>query len=816
MKKPTRVFSAVTGAVLALPLSDAHAQVEEIIVTARKRAESLQEIPLAVTAFTFDQIERAGIARIDDIAKLTPSLVFDQAFSAQDTRPTIRGLPASRGRPPIGVLIDGVDVSSEAISTAGGGNLLNLRLIDVERIEVVKGPQSALYGRVAFGGAINYVTRSPGDEFAGRASASVGTHGTYEAVGSVEGPVADTLSLRAYGGYSRSDGYHRDTVSGDRLGGFESIQASMAANLQPSDVFEAKAALSYGKNESEQQAYLQISSADNSSIVVALPSNVAGRRIGNFTIPASIRAPEPGAFQPNRAVRISLNPRTLEKYPGADLETVLGRFHAEYDVGAFTIESTTAYLRADSSVFQDIDGFGARPVQVALPAPGGIGEPLPSTFEFNTDGKTTQFSEDFRLSSLDNEGLRWMVGGLYWREKATQDNRSFAVLLTAPGASAGLNNVLANNPAITSTDETRNTRHYSVYGVLEYDVTGAFTVGVEARQYWEKFVYGFPTSQIALGAGLTPVRTAAGAPGPKGLPLSQDYFAPKVFAEYRVNDDAMVYASIAKGVKPGGISTVGTFNRLSDNIYAPEKLWNYEIGAKTAFLDGRAVFNPAAFYMDYTDKQISTLVVDPTTASGFRGVVSNASGARVYGLELDTTLAVTDQFRTAFAYTYLDAKYTDFNVFTRTPASIAYAGECEIVEIGTGTQSTQCKLDLSGNRLERSPRHAASLTLTYTQPLAGDLELVGEVAAQAQSKRFFDEFNGQWFAGFSNVDVRLTLQSDAWSVTGYVDNLFDDKTIKSGFAQGDFFAFFTSPGSRSNVLLPPDPVRGGVRASYRF
>ena len=96
------------------------------------------------------------------------------------------------------------------------------------------------------------------------------------------------------------------------------------------------------------------------------------------------------------------------------------------------------------------------------------------------------------------------------------------------------------------------------------------------------------------------------------------------------------------------------------------------------------------------------------------------------------------------------------------------------------------------------------------------MELIAEVAAQYQSKRYFDEFNGQWFGGFANVDLRLTLESKAWSITGYVDNVFDERTIKSGFAQGDFFAFFTSPGSRSNVLLSPEPVRGGVRASYRF
>ena len=815
MKRGIFVLGLVSAT--SLGIESASAQIEEIIVTARKRAESLQEIPLAVTAFTATDIERAGIARIEDIAKLTPSLVFDQGFSAQDTRPTIRGLPATRGRPPIGVLIDGVDVSTEAVSTAGGGTLLNLRLLDVERIEVVKGPQSALYGRVAFGGAINYITKTSGPEFESKVSGTVASHGTYEIAGSASGPVAgEKLGLRGYAAYSRASGYHENTVSGKNLGGYESAQGTLTALATPSDSFRLVASVSYSENDTEQQPYVQISSADNSSVTVPLPSSVAGRRIGNFTIPASIRGPAPGEFKPNRTVRVSLNPKTQEDYPGAALDTVLGRVHAEYDFGLATIESTTAYLHANSTVFQDIDGFGAKPVAVTLPAPGGIGEPLPSTFEFFTDGWTQQVSEDFRISQLEDEGVRWMVGGLFWQEKATQDNRSYAILLTTPSASAGLNNVLANNPAITSTGESRNTEHTSLYGMLEYDVTSRFSVGIEARQYWEDFVYGFPTSQIGTGVGTTPVRTAPGAPGPKGLKLSQDYFAPKLFAEFKATDDALLYASAAKGVKPGGISTVGVFNRLADNIYSPEKLWNYELGAKTTLLDGRAIFNPAAFYMDYKDKQVSTLVVDPTAASGFRGVVSNAGGARVYGLELDTTLAVTDQLRLNAAYTHLDAKYTEFDVFTRTATSIAYAGECEIVEVGTGTQSTQCKLNLAGNKLERAPKHAVSGSIAFTQPLESGMELIAEAAVQYQSKRYFDEFNGQWFGGFANVDLRLTLESQAWSITGYVDNVFDEKTIKSGFAQGDFFAFFTSPGSRSNVLLSPEPIRGGVRASYRF
>ena len=817
MRLKTLLLATVAVAI-ATPVAAQSVAIEEIIVTVRKREESLQDVPLSVTVFSAELIERAGIARIDDIARLTPSLVFEQNFSAQDTRPIIRGLPATRGRPPIGVLIDGVDVSSEAVATAGGGNLLNLRLIDVDRIEVVKGPQSALYGRVAFGGAINYVTKRPGDEVSGKLNVTAASHGTYEVVGAVEGPVVDeAMSIRLHAGYSRSAGYHENTVSDKNIGGYESAQGSLTASLRPTENFTVDASVTYSENDTEQQPYVAIGIANGTSVPVALPSNVAGQTVGNLTLPDSILAPPKGELRPNQTVNVGLNPRTLEDYPGSSLDTFFGRVHAEYDIGEAVIESTTGYLRATSSIFQDIDGVGRKPVQVMFPLPGGIGEPLPSTFEFITDGVTKQVSEDIRISNIDSDDkFRWLVGGLYWHEKSNQDNRSFAVLLINPAASAGLNNVLAGNPINTSTGESRETTHYSVYGVVEYDVSPSLSVGVEGRQYWEDFVYGFPTSQIGFGLGLTPVATRTGAPGPKGLPLSQKYFAPKGYIEYQASGDVMVYGSIGKGVKPGGLSTVGVFNQLEDNIFDAEQLWNYEIGAKTTWLDGRAIFNPAFFYMDYTNKQVSTLVVDPTAASGFRSVIANAGAARVYGAEIDSRFALSEQFAFAFAYTFLDSKYTDFDIFTRSASNIAFASECEVVEVGSGASSTQCLLDLSGNNLERAPKHALSATLTYTQPITDDFELLAEASLQYQSKRYFTQFNGQWFGGFANVDVRLGLQSELWSITAYVDNLFDNKTIKSGFGQGDFFGFFTNRGSRAAVFNKANPLRGGIRASYRF
>ncbi len=209
-------------------------------------------------------------------------------------------------------------------------------------------------------------------------------------------------------------------------------------------------------------------------------------------------------------------------------------------------------------------------------------------------------------------------------------------------------------------------------------------------------------------------------------------------------------------------------------------------------------------------------MVDDTQPAGLRGVVTNANGAEVLGLELDAQFQITDRFSITAAYTFLDTEYDDYVLLTRSAQNIAFGGNCTPIEVGTGSQSTQCSVDLTGNELERAPSHAFSASATYTQPITDGIDLIGELAVQYQGERFFEDFNAHTLESFTMVDLRISLEGENWTVTGFVDNLFDDDTIKSGFTQGDFSGLFTSPGSRSFVLNAPDPVRGGVRVNYRF
>jgi outer membrane receptor protein involved in Fe transport len=235
------------------------AQVEEITVTARKTAENLQEIPLAITAFDSETLNRRGINDIDALAQNTAGLVFDYGITNQDTRVVIRGLSPTRGRQNIAFLQDNIDISSEAINTAGGSLLVNPRYLDFERIEVVKGPQSALYGRAAFNGAINYVTKDPGDTFefeaTGDASTAAGSgNDSYTTTVAAGGPLTDTFGLRASGTWWDEDGYYNNPFTADdNLGGGDGYGVSLKGVWQPTESFKLKARVGYSDDEYEQR-----------------------------------------------------------------------------------------------------------------------------------------------------------------------------------------------------------------------------------------------------------------------------------------------------------------------------------------------------------------------------------------------------------------------------------------------------------------------------------------------------------------------------------------------------------------------------------
>ena len=794
-----------TAALMGAQDALAQIAVEEITVTTRRRAESLQNIPMSITAFTAVQIERGGIRNVEDVARLTPGLTFDLGFAPQDTRPSIRGLPATRGRPPVGILLDGIDVSSESIQTAGGGNLMNMRLVDVERIEVVKGPQSALYGRVAFGGAINYITKKPSDEFSANLFLDGGDHGQIEVRGGVSGPLDDggKVGVRLNAAYAEHDGYHRNTVTGEQIGGFDSLGFSGVIDAELSENFQATARIAYSDDSSRVRAEV-VKGGINFTPAPTNSLGLTGAFLPTFG-PLTIDAGD--------VIQLSTDPFTNEDFFGTESESLITSLKLEWDVSdTVSVMSLTGYNDADARQNFDSDRRGAAIAPVFLPPPGGISEPLPRTTIIDFTTNTKQFSQELRISDLESEGLRWAIGGLYWKENTDQVTFSSATVDFAGVGSANLNTALQGRAGLNEGLLFRDTEHWSVYGHVEYDISEQLSLTAEARYSNENFTYDVVGS----------INNAFGVfffgPVPYSLPIelpvvsaSDNYFTPRVSLDYQVTDDVLLYASVAKGAKPGGFSTLSIGNSLDNNRFRPETLWSYEAGAKTQFADGRVQLNGALFFMDYTDKQVTT-----QDASGGQGialgtVTKNAGAAEIKGLEAELNIAVSENLNINAAYTYLDTEYTNFVFSTQSGNDITRGGNCTPItqNSANGTPVDLCEVSLNGHQLERQPKHGFTVGANANFAVTDTMDVIAEVAAQYQGTRFLTHWNRWTLPSYVNVDVRLGVESDDWSIIAYADNVFKDTKVRSGQENFDLFTFGTALN-----LFAPDDRQLGIRLSY--
>ena len=826
------VSRGAIAATLCVTLSStamAAAELEEVTVTARKRVESLQEVPITVTAFTAEAIERRGIRNVQDVAKLTPGLSFDKGFAPQDTRPNIRGLPTTRGRTPIGILLDGVDISSESIATAGGSSLMNLKLVDVERIEVVKGPQSALYGRVAFGGAINYVSRKPNTkEFESNIALDVATDSLYEVRGAVNFPLADgRAALRINGLYSKFDGFFKNSVSGAVIGGWDTKGIAAALRFKPADTADFTLRLSYSDDTSAPRpSYYFGQAVPGRSTTLALPANAVGLRLGaapgGAPLPATIRYPLLGAVQSANQVALSVDPLTGKDYVGSKTKAFIASLVGDVDFGWGKLTSLTGFLKATSLSRADGDFFGAPSTAVTFPSPG-VADPLAAAQVTDIDTDARQISQELRLGRLEGNGFRWAVGALYWKENYDSVNASLFINgffrnppIAGPtfptGWSAG-REIQLRGP-LAGDLNTRNTTHTSAYVVGEYDFTDQFEISAEARYGREKFSYLF-------GRSISPNVSPTGAILPAtftGLTFtpesSTNYFAPKVTLNYKPRKGALLYATASKGVKPAGFLNVGIVFDANDAKYNSEVLWNYEAGFKTSWLDDRLRFNGAYFHMIYKDRISQQLVPDSRSAQGVSNFVTNLGEAKVDGFELELSSALTESVTLSAAYTFLNPRFTQSEVPTVAALTVAGAGNCRVGTLGV---QTLCFSNTNGKQLEQSARHAIVTTLAYRHDLSNGWKLNGELAAQYRSKRFLSPDNLTWTPPYANVDAQIGFEAQKYSVLLYVTNLLDNDKAQSAQSFGDpFIASPVSPPVLAYTTYPADPRQVGLRLNYRF
>lgn len=438
------------GALMALPVfAQNDAGFEEIVVTTRKKEENLQDVPIAVNALSREDMERAGVRELNEIAHHDSSLQFDRGFTAADTRLVIRGLAPTRGRPNAATLIDGIDISSEAIGVAGGTNLINPRMLDIERVEVVKGPQSALYGRSAFAGAVQYVTRDASDEMEGEVSLDGAEEGYYTFKGSLSGPLGESAGFRLNALYWEEGGFHQNSITGNDIGGGEGLGVAATLNFDPSDSFRVKARVEFSDDEFEvaPQANIPFNGINRVPAVASLCNggyvndddcDGLAKYVQDFLAQTGRGDPnDPAVFDDmdhpgvigeipdGDELEVTLTPdyrRGIgnDDFPGSTREVLRFSLVADWSVGPGTLSSLTGVADADSTDSMDLD-------KIAEAGPNGMDISIASQHS-NIQTNTSLLSQELRYVSELEGRFNFALGAQLWQEDVEQNERNNTVI----------------------------------------------------------------------------------------------------------------------------------------------------------------------------------------------------------------------------------------------------------------------------------------------------------------------------------------------------------------------------------------------------
>ncbi len=848
--------SFATLAIASQPLSASEAAENadtrdptEIVVTARKREERLGDVPLSISVFGEAAIDRQRITGPADVANKTPGLTFDVGLVPSDTRVSIRGLQATRGRPNVAILVDGIDTSSENFGVAGGGILANLRLVDVARVEVVKGPQTVLYGRSAFAGAINYVSKRPGDTLEASGSALYGSFGTYEVKGAIGGPLGGGLSARINLGYHSTDGEYVNPVTGGRLNGAKTYGGAFALQYKDDNGFTAYGRLSYSNEQYTERATVLLRSVD--PITGAVRTQDGGELAQSLRPPATPTSPPaPRLYTLNGDVsqsatyragipNISGDPNNGGRpYPGTSSETIRATLSLEKDLGDWQISSLTGYTDNKGSFNEDFDHSNYS-LEPNTPNPsyavGGnfstlnifraqFGWPLPFLpsyglqGEFDTKTDIKQFSQELRFA-YQNDNTRLLLDGLFWYEKSVYrdsslfwlrqgGNQTLASFISAsqggrfiPGNPPSFFHLLTP-PAVSPNSQriTRTTNSYSFAVSYERKLTPELTATVDGRIIYDSISYtGFnfdPTPVNTYGvanASNNPTQLTSNS-------LGFSKFTPRVGLSWNNNRGLLLFANYGRGTKPGGVDTTDQNGNVTDGVFRPESVDSFEIGGKFVGDRGRLVVNASLFYSVYKDQQIGTI---NNTGPIAISQTDNIGQSKSRGVELDISWAPIDQLFLHAAYTYTRSRYTDY-----------VPPRCSNVD-SSDTQTPNCSFN--GRAAPFTPEHQVNLSARFEQPI-GDAKLWIEADTRFVSKRFMSASNRFWLPAYNQTDLRVGVEFGKFSVDAYVDNLFQNNAPRSGSSTVDYGYFdLNSFNLPRGALVSLAPKRAfGVRVGAKL
>jgi outer membrane receptor protein involved in Fe transport len=825
IKNSTLLSLAVASALGQVATSAMAQQLEEVIVTARKTEESLQTAPVAVSAFTAKAIEEQGLRSINDLARYTPGLSFSQAFGRSTDRPVVRGQSNVLAGVQFGVesgtayFIDGVYFP---------GDIQGIDMNALQRVEVVKGPQSALYGRNTYAGAINFVTRPPTEDLEANVKASFEDYQSHDYSFSVGSSFFnDSFGARVFARDHKYGGQYENSLTGKKVGDESTKSLGLSLTWHPFDDFKASSNLFYREDRDGPLALFLTSANDNNcmpgyrSTYYRNPPGPATRGTNPNQYYCGVIAPGTVALNTDPLLVTDTLGSTMMRdgtaFDGVDTKEAFGSLRLDWDIaGSGWVVTSLSGLRDyknrfgtdsdHSNAFTLLPNFNPGIPAVspffgqAIPAPGSPSEKEPLFANTNRDD-VNSLSTELRLASPQDRRLRGMVGYYYYDYKDKGYDLTFAQPVKGP----------------QSYEET--VKDNAVFGLVAFDITPSLTLTAEARYMEEKKTrdefcssdtgdYNYWTFTCTNRSfSITPT-----SPNyynrPLGTPLYGDEVkftstTPRVTLDWQATPDTMFYGVFSQGAKPGGLN--GAAGLLVEKPeYKQETSNNFEVGTKMTMADNRVRVNIAAYFTDAKDVQF-TQALPTGGGNAVTSIATNQGEGQIYGVEFETQAALTDALTVSAGYSYVHTEITkgcdDFE-YTLNTGGLVYNPSLGNVK--------EC--DISGNRYPLAPEQNGSLVFNYDAPMKAreGLNLVSNFGVSYEGSKYVQVHNLAQTGETTLVNLRFGVRSDnGWSIIAYGKNLTDVETIPMATRWFDLrtgSAYSTPPGCTPAALVPCGPA----------
>ncbi len=574
-------------------------QLDEIVVTAQRRRESVQSVPIAISVVSGQTLTERGATTVNDLQRLVPSLQVEPAFGGGQPQFRLRGVGfedyATNNSPTVGTYIDDIAYPIPA-NTQG-------LLFDIERVEVLRGPQGTLYGRNTTGGALNIATAAPTASFSAGALAEYGRFDTFRGEGFVSGPLAEGLSARLSIGATQGGGFQRERDTRQHLG--------------DADVIAGRVKLAYERGPVHVTLIGQYN-RDRSE----------GRGVYLFT---PTPGPNPVGPDDRRTTGFGLSPSfaallgyPVNQKPFRDNDSYTGSANIAVDVGPVTLTSISAYQNLNRIELNDWAALRTGNSDVWFRS------------------KADVVSQEFRLASNGEDRLRYTLGVYYSNEKLNEVYRSDFL-----DAGFGLS---------AFTPYRQRTESISGFGQLEYKLTNALTLIGGARYEFEsRRLIGIETLGLIPNGPTIPFVT------PQNRRITIDDWSGKVGLQYQLRPDVLLYATASKGLKSGGFTAVNTLAVSQVDPFKPETLYAYEAGVKGDFADHRVRINASGYYYDYRDQQVQGVVLNTVNGVTTRiGRITNAPRSEIFGGEVELTVRPVPPLTISQTVGYVHGEYREF------------------------------------------------------------------------------------------------------------------------------------------------------------